>query len=256
VLSRSYIFVLIAVFTLSFLQACATEYNPVTGRQEMIFISPQQESSMGRNIARQVEEKYKVLKDPVLQERLYRVAEKLIPVQGRRDIVYHFEVLDDDDINAFTLPGGYIYVFRGLMEFVKNDDELAYIIGHEMGHNVAKHAVKKMQGAMGAQLLLLLSTQADSPGFTRGMELALASIFSEYSQEDEFLADELGIKYAREAGYDPSRAIDFMERLQEYSRKKLRPITYFKTHPYLSSRMTRIKKILGLPLSVKDFINE
>lgn len=244
------------VFVLLVFGACATEYNPVTGRQEFIMISPAQETSMGQSISKQVEQEFDVLKDPTLQARLYAITERLIKVQDRKDIVYHFEILDKDDINAFTLPGGYIYVFKGLMDFAESDDELAYVLGHEMGHNTAKHAVKKLQGAMGAQLLLLLSTQADSPNFTRGVELALVSIFSEYSQEDEFQADELGVEYARRAGYDPAKSIDFLEKLLQHKKKKLQPITYFRTHPYVSARIAKIKSALGIPLDLGDFLNQ
>jgi len=243
-------------FVAGLLQACATEYNRVTGKQEMIFISPQKETSMGISMSKQIEKEYTVLKDPQLEKRLYAITERLIKVQDRSDIVYHFEILDEDDINAFTVPGGYVYVFKGLLDFTENDDELAYVIGHEMGHNSAKHAVKKIQAALGAQLLLLASTQTNSPGFTRGMELAMASIFSEYSQQDEFQADELGIEYAERAGYDPAKAVDFLERLQNRKNKKLRPITYFKTHPHIPARIARIKSALGIPLDLSDFLNQ
>jgi len=239
------------------LGGCATEYNPATGRQELIFISSSQEVNLGRRLSKKVEEEFKLCKDPQYLERLYKVAERLVKVQSREDIVYHFDILDKDDINAFTLPGGYIYVFKGLMEFIKSDDELAFVLGHEIAHNVAKHAIKKLQGYLGSQLLLVLSTQAKSAGFIQGMELALRSIFSSYSREDEFLADKLGVQYAKEAGYNPCASIEFLMRLHSYQMKQpSKSISYFRTHPYIPQRISALKKELGLPLDLSDFMNK
>ncbi len=196
------------------------------------------------------------MKDPRREERVHRILERLTAVQERRDLVYHVEILNKDDVNAFTLPGGYIYVFKGLLDFVESDDELAYVIAHEIGHNTAKHPVKKLQGALGSQFLLLASLGANSARFSRGLELALVSIFTEYSQEDEFLADSLGVKYAEEAGFNPRASIEFLERLEDYFKKKPpSQISYFRTHPYIPQRIANIKKILGIPLDLKDFLN-
>ncbi|MDP2943250.1 MAG: M48 family metalloprotease, partial [Candidatus Omnitrophota bacterium] len=110
------------------------EYNPVTGKEDLLIISTEQEISMGASIAKQVERVYKPVEDKYMQERVELIGNRLVQFCDRKELIYHFKALDVDDINAVSLPGGWVYVFKGLIEKSKNDDELAGVIAHEIGH--------------------------------------------------------------------------------------------------------------------------
>ena len=256
---------ILIIFFISTLTLCGcTEFNPVTQREEMIFYSTEREVNIGRNVSRQVEKEYELVVNPLILERINRIAEKIIAVTDRRDISYFVRVIeakeeerqDGAHINAFALPGGYIYLYDGIIDFVDNDDQLACVIAHEVGHIVAKHGIKRMQAQLGYALISLAAVSTGGSEFASGANLAFASALMEYSQEDEFLADRLGIRYAEKAGYDPRAMIVFLEKLRDKKRKDpLRTKSLFRTHPYFSERAVAIKKHLGEPLTITDYIN-
>ena len=111
----------------------------------------------------------------------------------RNDVIYRVRILDDKTVNAIALPGGYIYVFRGLLEKLDSDDQLACVIAHEMGHVVCKHSVKRMQTNMLYTVLKVAAmTQKQDRNFSRGMDVAYYSALMDYSKQDELAADKLG----------------------------------------------------------------
>ncbi|MCX5699437.1 MAG: Maf family nucleotide pyrophosphatase [Candidatus Omnitrophica bacterium] len=120
-----------------FLSGCSTEYNLATKQEEKYYYSTDKEVQMGQSINRRVEKEFKFSGDPLQQKRVEDIGKKIAAVSGRKEIDYHFRVLDDDEVNAVSLPGGYVYVNSGLLDKVANDDELACILAHEVGHIVA-----------------------------------------------------------------------------------------------------------------------
>lgn len=242
-----------------------TEFNPVTRQQELILYSTTREVNIGKNVARQVEKEYDLVANPNVIARIDRITEKIVAVADRRDISFFVRVLKAKDrekevgadINAFALPGGYIYLFDGLVDFADNDDQIACVVAHEVAHIVAKHGIKRLQAQMGYTLLALASAAgAGDANLARGVNAAFVSALMAYSQEDELLADRLGTRYAEEAGYDPRAMIDFLENLREKKRKDpLRAKSVFRTHPHFSERAVTIKKYLGEPLSITDYVN-
>jgi len=151
-----------------------------------------------------------------------------------------------------------VYIFKGLVDKVSSDDELAGVVAHEVGHIVARHSIKRLQADQAYSLLRLLVSQA--PGTTGGVGAAADAAFTElllgYSREDELLADRLGARYSKLAGYDPHGMIKFMNKLQEIQRHKpLQPRTYYKTHPYVPDRVRVIKQELGEGIGFDDYIN-
>jgi MAF protein len=242
----------------AFLSGCLTEYNVVTGKEEAFIYSTDKEEQIGRNIAKQVEEEYKIVEDPLIQQRVKDVGRKIVSVCDRKDIDYEFKVIDDDEINAVSLPGGFVYVNKGLVDRLENDDELAGVLGHEIGHIVARHSIKKLQGIQGYSLLRILIAQV--PGSSSQIGAAADTAFTElmlgYSREDELLADQLAARYMRLAGYEPHAMIKFLERLQDINRRKpSRAINYFKTHPYVPDRIRVVKEELGEKIDFNDYIN-
>lgn len=240
-----------------FVSGCYTEYNIATREEETFYYSTDKEVQMGQSIAKEVESKYKLVDDPLIQKRVEDIGKKIASVCDRKEIDYHFKVLDEEEVNAVSLPGGFIYVNKGLIDKVDNDDELAAVLAHEVGHIVARHSIKKLQAMMGYSILRIL-TAAIPQGSQIGnaADIAFTELMLGYSREDELLADQLGARYTKLAGYNSRAMIEFLEKLQEINRRKpLQPKSYFKTHPYVPDRIRIVKQELGEPLEFKDYIN-
>lgn len=236
---------------------CSTEYNIVTGKEETFYYSDEREVRMGESIAREVENKYKLVEDPLVQKRIEDIGGRIVAVCDRKDIDYHFKAIEDDEVNAVSLPGGFVYVNKGLIDKIDNDDELAGVLAHEVGHIVARHSIKKLQAMMGYSILRILIAPLPAAGEVgNAADAAFTELMLGYSREDELLSDQLAARYTKLAGYDPRGIITFLEKLQEINRRKpLRPKSYFKTHPYVPDRIRIVKQELGEKASFEDYIN-
>jgi len=236
------------------LTGCSTEYNLATQQQETLMYTSEREVALGDSVAQAVEKKYEVVEEVDENERVKKILDRIVEVCDRKDILYFIHVLDDDMMNAVSLPGGYIYVFKGLMDKVDSDDQLAGVIAHEIGHITARHGVKKIQSAYGAIALQVLSTEAGGD-VAAGVNVALNTLFSEYSQEDEFEADRLAVKYMKKAGYNPEGMVEFLKKLQGEQKKDIRPYIYWKTHPNLSKRIAVVNKEIKGSMGFRDYLN-
>jgi len=236
---------------------CSTEYNIATKQEEVFFYSTDREVKIGESIAQQVEKELKFVEDPLVQKKVEDIGKKIAGVCDRKDIDYHFYVLEDEEVNAVSLPGGFVYVNKGLVDKVANDDELACVLAHEVSHIVARHSIKKLQAIMGYSILRLLTAPIPQTGQVgNAADLAFAEIMTGYSREDELLADQLASRYAKLAGYDPHGMITFLKKLEEINRRKpARPKSYFKTHPYVPDRIRIVKQALGERIDFTDYIN-
>ncbi|MDP2922633.1 MAG: M48 family metalloprotease [Candidatus Omnitrophota bacterium] len=225
-----------------------------------MFYSTEKEVALGQNIAKEVAKQFKISNSPYDIERVNKVGRRIADICDRKEIAYYFYVIEADEKgesqkNAISLPGGYVYIFKGLLDEL-SDDELAFVLAHEIGHVVSRHVIKKLQAAMGYNLLIVASGAVSrDPQFTQGLSYALAQIMAAYSREDEFNADELAVKYAQICKYNPKAGIEVLEKLYKENKKELRPISYFRTHPYTAQRIRHIKEVLRLPLGVADYIN-
>ena len=245
------------LLTTVFLAGCSPEYNLVTKQEEKYYYSTDQEVQMGKTINRQVQKELKLTGDPLVLKRVEDIGKKIAAVSDRKEIDYYFQVLDDDQINAVSLPGGYIYVYSGLVDKVSSDDELACILAHEVGHIVARHSIKKLQATQGYSILRVLVAVAPGTGeIGNAADIAFTQFLLGYSREDELLADQLGARYAKLAGYDPHGMISFLEKLQDINRRM--PLTeknYFRTHPYVSDRIRVVKQELNEKIDFSDYMN-
>ncbi len=236
---------------------CATEYNITTQRKEFIYYDTEKEVRIGKSIAKEIEKKYKLLDDPLLIQRVTSIGKRVAEVCDRRDLDYEFHILDKDEINAFALPGGFIYCYKGLFEKIDSDDELACLLGHEIAHITAKHAIKKLQAVVGYTLIRVITgVIPETAQVGKGLDIAFEQILSGFSREDELFADRLGVRYAKKAGYSPYSMIDFLERLHRIELKKPpRPKSYLKTHPYIPDRIRTVKEEIGERIDFTDYIN-
>jgi len=219
-------------------------YNPATQRREIIVISTKQEVSLGRNMDHEVRKKFKILEDQEMQKRLDAIGIKVSAASDRQDLRYTFAIINDPELNAFTTVGGYVYVNSGLMQ-AANDDELACVLAHEVGHVAARHSVKKLETSMGYQILASIAA-----GLTKQATIVNATdiIFNltslGYSRKDEFLSDKLAVKYARKAGYSPIGMITFLDKLKKdaEAKGKGKTITFLSSHPPLKDRIKNMEE--------------
>ena len=242
------------IFIGLFASGCATVYNPATEKKEFIFIDTSSEVSLGRNIDLQVRSQYKISKDKRMVKRLHKIAGSIAAVSDRQDLKYEFNVLAGKEINAFAIPGGFIYVFAGLMDKT-TDDELACVIAHEIGHVAARHIVKKLQAQMGYELLMGFAFSSGKPqDMQRAVNFTFNVINLGYSREDEMEADRLSVKYAYASGRNPRAMISFLRKLESLQRKGiLDQVTIFRTHPQTNKRIEHLEKLIqSYPASYDD----
>jgi len=224
-----------------FLCGCATVYNPATERKELIFITTPTEVSIGKAMSANVANQFKLSKDPEQIGRVTSIGGKLANVSDRKDLKYIFSVVEEKELNAFTTPGGYVYVNSGLIEKT-TDDELACVIGHEIGHVAAKHVAKKLQAQLGYDILMNIALQKSGISELRSAaSLGFDLVLRGYSREDELLADRLGSKYAYKAGYDPYAMISFLKKIADSGEGDLGFI-FLRSHPYTSQRIKMLEK--------------
>jgi predicted Zn-dependent protease len=222
---------------------CATVYNSATGKQEIQFIGTSEEVNIGIDIAKQIEKRFGVVKDPALAGRLDFVGQQLAAVSERRDLAYHFKIINDNSFNAFTILGGYVYVNKGLLDKVSSDSELASALGHEIGHVAARHPAKALEANLGYQILTgLIFSRGKNANFQRALDVSMSLIRNGYSRQDELLADSLGVKYMMAAGYSPQGFIVLLEKLRALEGAQPGSIgEFFSSHPPTSERIMAVK---------------
>jgi len=206
---------LMVLVTLSLVAGCAT--NPVTGRRELALMSETQEIEMGRQGAADVKSSFGLYPDVALQAYVNRIGQSLAKSSERPALAWEFHVLDDAAVNAFALPGGFIFVTRGLLAHMTNEAELASVLGHEAGHVTARHSVQQMSrqqlASIGLGLGSVLSPVIARYGQVAGSGLGL--LFLKYGRDDETQADRLGFRYALANGYDTREMIAVFQMLQQ-----------------------------------------
>jgi predicted Zn-dependent protease len=205
-----------AVLAATFL-ACAI--NPVTHKTEFSLVSADQEIAMGRDADRQVIATMGLYDDPKIQDDVAVLGRKLAAKSERPNLPWTFRIVDDPVVNAFAVPGGFVYVTRGLMTHLNSEAELVAVLGHEIGHVTAKHGVTQMSRAQLAQLGLGVGSMLD-PRVERAADAlsqGIGLLFLKFSRDDERQADDLGLRYLVNAGYDPRPMADVFDALARVS---------------------------------------
>ena len=240
-------------FLIIYLVVSGCSVNPVTGKQDFVMISENQEIAMGKRYHSQVLQQIPVYQDAELQAYVQRIGDSLSKKSHRPNLFYRFTVLDSPDINAFALPGGYIYINRGLMAYLSSEEELAAVLGHEIGHVTARHSVRQYSQS---QILGILSAAIEmNQGRSAGnlANLASGALLSGYGREMELEADDLGAQYIFQEGYSPQGMFDVLSVLKDqeiYSKALAKkrgqePRSYhgvFASHPSNDKRLQEILK--------------
>ena len=205
-------------------------------------ISLEDEIKMGRETAQSLEAKYGLSQDYYLNERVDRIGQRLAAVCGRNEITYSFKVLNSNEVNALACPGGFIYVFKGLMDYMPSDTELAGVLGHEVGHVAKKHTVHSIEKQLWTSLILLAATRGQGLGLVQAAQQAL---FAGYSRTDERGADKEGVNNTIKAGFNPYAMLITVQKLDDLS-KQCGGSNYglFSSHPEPEERVKRVVKQL------------
>lgn len=224
------------------LAAAGCAVNPATGKREFSLVTPAQEAALGREGYAAATAEYGVYDDPALAAYVDSVGRKVARASDLPDLPWRFTVLDDDAVNAFAMPGGYIYVTRGLLAHMQSEAQLAGVLGHEVGHVTARHSARQMTQQQLAGLGLGIAS-AVSPTFRRygsTAEQALGLLLLKHSRDDETQADELGVRYAAGSSYDPREIPGTYRTLQRISERSGQSLPgYMSTHPDPGQRQER-----------------
>ncbi len=239
---------------------CAT--NPVTGKRELSFVSESQEISMGQQYAGQVSSEMGVYPDSSLQRYVNGLGTQIAALTERPRLPWAFTVMDDPQVNAFALPGGFIFVTRGILGHMNSEAELASVLGHEIGHVTARHSVQQMTRQQLAQIGMVAGAIA-SERIAQNLGLisqSLGVLFLKYGRDDETQADGLGFRYALTDGYDVRKMVDMFTILQRVSAKAGQRIPEWQsTHPDPGNRIAATERRIArttVPLDGKKVNRE
>jgi len=237
---------LILTLGLIVLGGCAT--NPATGKRQLMLVSEGQEAAMGKEADAQFHALYGDFPDPGLQRYVESVARPLAAVSERPGLPWTFRVIDDPQVNAFALPGGYIYVTRGILAHMNSEAELAGVLGHEIGHVTARHSAsaqsKQMLGMVGLGVGMILSPTLREGG--DALSQAFGLVFLKFGRDQESQSDELGLRYIVKKDYNPEGILDVFRTLDgvTVAAGGDRLPNWLSTHPAPPNRLADMQRII------------
>jgi predicted Zn-dependent protease len=231
------------------LAGCST--NPATGENQLNFISSKQEERMGAKEHDKIIKLFGEVENPRIKRYVSEVGARLAANTERSDVRYKFFVLDSSMVNAFALPGGYVYITRGVLALANSEAELAAVLAHEIGHITARHSAERYsQNILASIGTLAVALATDSPDATRAANLGSNLFLKSYSRSQEHQSDELGIRYLNKANYDGFAMAGFLKSMDATLKldslikgKKQAPVSYFSTHPQTEDRVSRASSI-------------
>lgn len=250
-----------AAFLALVVGGCAT--NPVTGGREFTFMTEGQEVSIGRDADGQIREQMGVYDSPALQAYVADLGHRLAALSHRPNLPWQFTIVDSPAVNAFALPGGYIYLTRGILAYLGDEAELAGVLGHEIGHVTARHSVQAYTRATGAQFGLLLgqifvpamrANPYGAPGMTDAAGYGIGLLLLRFGRDDEIQADRLGAEYAAGGGWHPAGVAGMLStlgRIGEQSDRRGVP-NWLSTHPEPAARVVDVGPTVTRLLETAD----
>ncbi len=225
---------ILSIYPCLVLTGCAT--NPVTGESQLMLVSEAQELQMGAQYAPQLEEQMGGrIPNNTLQNYVNNVGQNIARISHQPNLQFTYVALNHESINAMALPGGYVFITRGMLEKLNTEAQLAGILAHETAHVTARHSAQAMSRQMGINLALSVATEDASSGTAQAAGLGTQLLISlPYSRKDEHQADSIGMDYTAKAGYTPRAMIETMQILEQEN--SVRPIEFLSTHPNPGNR--------------------
>jgi predicted Zn-dependent protease len=230
------------VFIAIAMSTCAT--NPVTGKKDFVLITEAQEIQMGKEFDPQIVAMYGLYQEEQIQKFINEKGNKMARISHRPNLEYDFKVMDSPVINAFAVPGGYVYFTRGILAHFNNEAEFAGVLGHEIGHVTARHSVKQISKAQIAQIGMVIGMVV-SPEFQQFSNLAqggLQLLFLKNGRNAESQSDQLGVEYSTRIGYDANYMAGFFQTLGRIQKKAGASVPDFlSTHPNPTDRYAKVE---------------
>lgn len=220
--------------------------NPVTGKKEVILMSEGQELAMGQQADPQIVAQFGLYDDPAMQRFINDKGQKMAAISHRNNIKYEFKVLDSPVLNAFAVPGGYVYFTRGIMAHFNNEAQFAGVLGHEIGHIAARHSAQQQSKAILAQVGLIagMVIAPELAQFGDAASQGLGLLFLKFGRDDERESDRLGVEYSTKIGYDADEMADFFLTLQRKQEESGSAIPEFlSTHPDPGNRFKTVHEL-------------
>ncbi len=238
----------IVVCLIAVILTCAT--TGPGGEKDLILISTAQEKQLGAEFDKQVRAQSEIYENESWNNYFNEIGQSIAAVSDRKDLDYKFTVIKSDDVNAFAVPGGYIYIYTGLLDVIENEAQLAAVTSHEISHVVARHSIKRIQQVMGIQILYqIVVGEASSEALDAVIGLGLNVALSGYSREYEREADQYGVFYMEKAGYNPEGAIGLFSQLREAHGGASESRSFFEnlfaSHPETQERINNVEEQLG-----------
>jgi len=236
--------------TVSLLIAAAAIFgcsvNPVTGKKEIVFMSQEKEIALGAESHPSIVATMGLYEDKKLQAFINEKGKAMAAISHRPDLPYQFYIVDSPVVNAFAVPGGYVYFTRGIMAHFNNEAEFAGVLGHEIGHITARHSARQQtsqilgQGALMAGMILSPQVRAMGESAVQGLQMLMLS----YSRAHETESDEIGVTYSSKIGYDAKEMAQFFGTLKRLSDKSGQAIpTFQSTHPDPGDRHDKVERL-------------
>ena len=224
--------------------ACAT--NPVTGKKNLMLISEQQEIQMGKEADPQIVAAFGLYPDNDLQRFINEKGQQMAKISHRPNLDYEFKILDSPVVNAFAVPGGYVYFTRGIMASFNNEAEFAGVLGHEIGHITARHSARQQSKQILYQAGFIVGLVV-SPEFAQFGDVAqqgLGLLFLKFGRDHESESDGLGVEYSTRIGYDAHKMADFFATLKRMGSQSGSSVpTFLSTHPDPGNRYNKVHEL-------------
>jgi predicted Zn-dependent protease len=238
---RFFIFLVVIVFA----DSCAT--NPVSKRKQVVFMSEEKELQMGKEADPQIIAEYGLYDDKSLQDFINEKGKQMAAISHRPNIEYNFRVVDSDILNAFAIPGGYVYFTRGIMAYINNEAEFAGVLGHEIGHIAARHSVEQQRNQIFGQVGLIGSVifVPALAQFAEPLSQGLGLLMLKFGRDAERESDRLGVEYSSKIGYDASEMAEFFHTLERQSATSGQGELpeFLSTHPNPGDRNVTVAKL-------------
>ncbi|MEM9548473.1 MAG: M48 family metalloprotease [Bacteroidota bacterium] len=232
--------------TLLFFVVSSCSRNPVTGKKEFMLMSESQEINMGKSYDPQVTAMYGVYQDEKLQAFINKKGKEMAAISHRPHLPYEFKIVDSPVVNAFAVPGGFVYFTRGIMAHFNNEAEFAGVLGHEIGHITARHSARQYSNQMLGQALFVggLIVSEDFRNFADVASQGMGLLFLKFGRDNETESDRLGVDYSTYIGYDAKEMADFFNTLKRMRDDSGQSIpTFLSTHPDPGDRYFRVREM-------------